>query len=77
MRTVIDDVIDIMSSGEWMDTAEITAALVARDRVRYRTATRQRIPPLIRRLEGQGYTFQVDKQYYSGAKQRVRYRMVR
>ena len=74
--TVIDDIIDIMSSGEWMDTAEIVAALVARDRVRYRTATRQYIPPMIRTLESQGYRFEVDKEYYSGARQRVRYRLV-
>ena len=57
---MIDDVLDIMrSEGRLMAPEEIRDALIWRDPVRYRTATRAYIIRCINHLRKQGYDFEV------------------
>lgn len=57
---MIDDVLDIMrSEGRLMEPEEIRDALIWRDPVRYRTATRAYIIRCINDLKKQGFDFEV------------------
>lgn len=58
---MIRDLIDILSSGEWMSTQEIADRLKERDPVRYRTMCRQYVGHRLRKLRTQNYPLESDE----------------
>lgn len=73
---MIDDVLMIMKCGEWMNTRDICMELLKMDPIRYRTVSRDRIPPILKRLKEQGFTIEKYTEYYDGAKQCVYFKLV-
>ena len=69
---MIDDVLDIIrSEGRWMNTEEIRDALMWKDPVRYRTATRAYVVKCVCNLMRQG--FDIEKRYEQNGEVRFVY----
>lgn len=58
---MIRDLIDILSSGEWMTTQEIADRLKERDPLRYRTVCKQYVGMKIGKLRKQNYLLESDE----------------
>lgn len=72
---MIEDILAILSDGEWHDTKEICERLYSLDPIRYRTTSRYHIAPRINTLIGQDYPIIKDYNRVKGIVH-MRYRML-